>query len=244
MAPVLYEVCERGRLAIISLCRPKVKNAINDETYTQLISCLSVAKDDPEVVAVILTGCGPYFTSGADLKEAGQQLKRVEQGARLATIASRPPGLFMKALLRFPKFVVAAVNGPAVGIGVTLLPHCDVVYSTPSATFWTPFFQLALVPEFCSSVTFPKTFGFSVANELLYLGRKLSAKEASQSGFLSEVLEEEGFLTQVKQRLADLLKAPLAAKSTPLFKILMHQPRRRELEEALQDEFRELDSRS
>lgn len=149
---------------------------------------LRQAEHNDSVVAVILTGSAGYFTSGADLKEMASDnstapTPTTTKNAQWLPMIDRPVGRFMSAMLSFPKLLVAAVNGPAVGIGVTLLPHCDVTYAyggdrpvvteraetavaetrkvigheAPlAATFWTPFFRLAIVPELCSSVTFPE----------------------------------------------------------------------------------------
>jgi len=94
-----------------------------------------------------------------------------------ATI-DRPAGRFMMTMIAFPKVIVAAVNGPAIGIGVTLLLHCDLVYCTRNATFWVPFTRIALVPEFCASVTFVEVMGVARANELLLMGKKIDAERA------------------------------------------------------------------
>lgn len=104
----------------------------------------------------------------------------------------KPAGRFMMALIRFTKPFVAAVNGPAVGIGVTLLLHCDLVYCTKEATFWVPFTRIALVPEFCSSVTFVEACGLVRANELLLLGKKIDAKRAVENRIVCDVVEGAG----------------------------------------------------
>jgi len=98
-------------------------------------------------------------------------------------------GRFMMALLAFEKVFVAAVNGPAVGIGVTLLMHCDLVYCTGNATFWVPFTRIALVPEFCSSMTFVEAMGMSNANELLLLGKKINAERAVLDRIVSGIVD-------------------------------------------------------
>ncbi len=95
----------------------------------------------------------------------------------------------MMALLAFEKVFVAAVNGPAVGIGVTLLMHCDLVYCTNTATFWVPFTRIALVPEFCSSVTFVEAMGMSHANELLLLGKKIDSERAVLDRIVSGIVD-------------------------------------------------------
>ena len=141
-----------------------------------------VAKD-PSLSAMVLTGTGPYFSSGADLKNGTFEANPNGRQTR-----NLPAGRFMLALIQFPKILAAAVNGPAVGIACTLLLHCDLVHCSPSATFWAPFTRLALVPELCSSTTFIETHGLSKANELLLLGRRIDAATALQWNICSRVV--------------------------------------------------------
>jgi enoyl-CoA hydratase/carnithine racemase len=99
-------------------------------------------------------------------------------------------GEFMYAVLAFSKLLVACVHGPALGIGATLLAHCDYVIASPHAYLETPFAFLGLVPEFCSSVTFPRLFGRQRATAVLMLGQRLSARECAQAGLYSRVVED------------------------------------------------------
>lgn len=99
-------------------------------------------------------------------------------------------GEFMYAVLGFSKLLVACVHGPALGIGATLLAHCDYVIASPGAYLETPFARLGLVPEFCSSVTFPRLFGRQRATAVLMLGQRLSARECAQAGLYSRIVED------------------------------------------------------
>jgi len=144
---------------------------------------MRIVEDDPTLSAIVLTGQGSYFSSGADLKNG--TFEADPNGRQTRNI---PAGRFMLALIRFPKILAAAVNGPAVGIAVTLLLHCDLVHCSPSATLWAPFTRLALVPELCSSATFIETHGLSKANELLLLGRKIDAQTALDWNIASRVV--------------------------------------------------------
>eukprot|EP00752_Nemacystus_decipiens_P009762 g8718.t1 len=287
-ACVLYH--EDDGIATLTLNRPKSKNAFNRAVCSRLAELLEKAAQSESVVAAVLTGANGYFTSGADIKE-------LQTGPTLTVpMLQQPFGIFSAAVLRFPKLLVAAVNGPAVGVGVTLLPHCDLVYayggsggggmrsgaanpaasSFPSrvgggrrrrgvasaggygagaggevevgaASFWTPFFRLAIVPEFCSSVTFPEILGWPLANEMLVMGRKLNAQEAQASGLVSTVVladTEKAFLLQVKDRLRqNVLAEHMAAESVEIFKSIMWRNRRPRLLRVLADECVELDRR-
>jgi enoyl-CoA hydratase/carnithine racemase len=183
-------------MLVAAIDRPRVRNAINDDVYEDLIDVLEGTANDPTIAGLVLTGSGPFFTSGADLRETFGRLTTGGggRGGGVMTVKDnptrgRPAGRFMLALLQHPKVVAAAVNGPAVGIGTTLLLHCDLVYASEAATFWAPFTRLALVPEFCSSVTFPRTMGLAKANELLLLGKEIDAQTAVEWNICSRVVK-------------------------------------------------------
>ena len=146
-------ICRQGQqnsVLIVSLWRPHVKNAFHDDLYLDLIDVLASVTADRTVSAIVLTGTGHYFSSGADLKN-GSFLPEEENDRGRDTV-HKPAGRFMMALLAFPKIIAAAVQGPAVGIGVTLLLHCDLVYCTERSTFWAPFTRLALGECVCPCV--------------------------------------------------------------------------------------------
>jgi peroxisomal 3,2-trans-enoyl-CoA isomerase len=153
------------------------------QVYEDLISIMDVVENEPSLSAIVLTGTGPYFSSGADLKNGTFEASPSGRQTR-----NLPAGRFMLTLIQFPKILAAAVNGPAVGIACTLLLHCDLVHCSPTATFWAPFTRLALVPELCSSTTFIESHGLSKANELLLLGRRIDAETALQFNICSRVV--------------------------------------------------------
>lgn len=124
---------------IVALDRLQVKNAFNDDVYLDLVDVLQQVEQDDSLVAIVLTGNGPYFSSGADLKALTRS-----PGAMGNKTLERPTGKFMMSLIGFSKVMAVAVNGPAVGIGVTLLLHCDLVICAERASFWAPFTRLAL----------------------------------------------------------------------------------------------------
>lgn len=133
--------------------------------------------------------------------------------------------------------------GATVGIGTTLLPHCDFVYSAPGAYFWTPFTRIAVVPEFCSSRLFPEIMGVSLASEMLLMGRRMDSGTALQCGLVSAVFEPQELLPTVRQRLHTMLGYTHGAKSVRLFKSMVKRNRRAELDAVLKAELAELDVR-
>jgi enoyl-CoA hydratase/carnithine racemase len=172
-----YQV-EQG-VATITIDRPDKKNAITGDMYEALVANLRQAAEDRAVRAVVITGAGTAFTAGNDLKDFGNP--------RFAQPDS-PVLTFMQALAAYDKPVIAAVNGLAVGIGVTMLLHCDLVYVAESATFSMPFVNLGLVPEFGSTLLLAAIAGRARAAEKLLLGRPFLAAEAVVMGIANAVL--------------------------------------------------------
>ncbi len=154
------------------------KNAITAQMYEAMAAALSNADDDPTVKAVVLEGHETVFTAGNDLADF---LKSPGEGEPAAYA-------FMRGLAKFPKPLIAAVCGPAVGIGTTMLLHCDLVYAGDNAVFSMPFVDLGLCPEAASSLLVPQMFGHHRAAATLLLGEALSAQAAVEAGLVNEVL--------------------------------------------------------
>lgn len=166
-------------VATIEIARPEKKNALTAEMYKQMADALDAAGADAAVRAVLITGQPGVFTSGNDIDD----------------FAKRPPGsaespalVFMKALMGCEKPVIAAVTGAAVGIGTTMLLHCDFVYVSDEARLAMPFVALGLVPEFASSLIVPQLMGNVRASEKLLLGDPFTGAEAVECGIASAVL--------------------------------------------------------
>jgi enoyl-CoA hydratase/carnithine racemase len=172
-----YQVDEG--VATIKIDRPDKKNAITGAMYETMVANLRQAAEDRAVRAVVFTGAGSAFTAGNDLKDFGNP--------RFAQPDS-PVLNFMQTLATYDKPVIAAVNGLAVGIGVTMLLHCDLVYVSETASFSMPFVQLGLVPEFASTLLLPAIAGRVRAAEKLLLGRPFLAAEAVVMGIANAVL--------------------------------------------------------
>ncbi len=162
--------------------RPERKNAITGAMYTTLATALRNAEQDPSVRAILITGKPEIFTAGNDLDDF---LNNVGVGAMTE---DRPVFQFMQALEGCSKPVIAAVSGLAVGIGTTLLMHCDLVYAADSAKFSMPFTQLGLCPEFASSLLVGQAAGHARAAEKLLLGEAFPAQEAFEMGIVTKVL--------------------------------------------------------
>uniref|UniRef100_A0AAY4BY62 ACB domain-containing protein n=1 Tax=Denticeps clupeoides TaxID=299321 RepID=A0AAY4BY62_9TELE len=204
-------VSTQDQITTITLNRPEKKNAITVEMYTEIIQALDQASKDDSVITVI-TGSGDFYCSGNDLSnftkipEGG-----VEQMARSAADLLRD---YVKAYIDFPKPLIGVINGPAVGISVTVLSLFDVVYATERATFHTPFSNLGQSPEGCSSYTFPKIMGAAKASEMLLFNKKLTAMEACQVGLVTEVFPDSSFHKEVWSRLKSYAKLPKNVSSS------------------------------
>ncbi|PRD33943.1 UNVERIFIED_CONTAM: Eci2 [Trichonephila clavipes] len=181
----------------ITFNRPNKKNAITTQMYTDIVSALKEASNS-EAAVTVLSGKGDYYSSGNDLSNFSMVQGDLETAAKNAAELLKN---FVAAFIDFPKILVAAVNGPAVGIPVTLLGLCDV------ATFQTPFSLLGQSPEGCSTYLFPKIMGYSKANEILMFNKKFTAAEAKELGLVSEVFPHETFQQNVQEKLGVLADA-------------------------------------
>ena len=166
-------------VATIEIARPEKKNALTVEMYQAMAEALVAAREDAAVRAVLIGGQPGIFTSGNDLEDF---MRRPRQGE------DSPVFRFMRALVDCDKPVVAAVTGAAIGIGTTMLLHCDFVYVADDARLAMPFASLGLVPEFASSLTVPALMGQRRAAEKLLLGDPFSAETAVECGIANAVL--------------------------------------------------------
>ncbi len=165
-------------VASIELARPERKNAITAEMYTQLEQSFAAAGSDDAVRAIVLRGAPSVFCAGNDIQDFLQRPELVRESAQR----------FMKTMIDLQKPAIAAVNGAAVGIGTTLLMHCDLVYAADDAMFSMPFVSLGICPEFGSSLLVPLTAGYHKAAEKLLFGEPISAEEALEMGLVNRLL--------------------------------------------------------
>ncbi len=193
---------------VLSICfdRADKKNAITNEMYLAAEKALLDSADNNDVRVVLFSGAGGDFTSGNDLVDFIKNPPSDDM----------PPVLkFLLALARYPKPVVAAVNGLAVGIGTTMLAHCDYVVAAENARFKLPFVDLGVCPEGGSSLLFPQVMGHSLAAELLMLADVFGSAKANQAGLLNEVVAADEVMPLAQKVAAKLaVKAPNAIRTT------------------------------
>jgi enoyl-CoA hydratase/carnithine racemase len=216
-----------ARVARIALNRPEKKNAITAEMYAQLADALAAADADPAVRAILLSGSRDCFTSGNDLADF---LERPPAGT------ASPTWRFFEVLPALAKPVVAAVAGPAVGIGTTLLLHCDLVYAADNARFQLPFVALGIVPEFGSTYLLPLLAGYQRAAALLLLAQPFGADKARELGLVSEVVPAEKLLDAAAQAAARLAELP--PESLRLTKRLMKTAQTEQVRRTIEEEGR------
>ena len=215
----------RERIATIEVARLHKKNALTAAMYASMTDALASAESDPGVRAIVIHGTRDCFTASNDLRDFLQGPAGASQALR-----------FISALSKVAKPVVAAVGGPAVGIGTTLLLHCDLVYAAPHARFQLPFVPLGLVPEGASSLLLPRAAGYQRAAAWLLLGQAFTTAEALAGGIVTEIVPEEALLERA--RAAATALAALPPESVRLTKQLMKRPVAAEVAEQMAEEAR------
>ena len=197
------EVRREGAVLSAAFARPGKKNAITGAMYEKLIEAFEEAERDSEIGALVLSGKGGVFTAGNDLNDF--------LAVAMHETGEFPAWRFVQKLVEFDKPLVAAVEGLAVGVGTTLLFHCDLVYAAPQARFQMPFVDLGLVPEAGSSLLAPQRFGRAKAAEFLLLGEPFGADEALRLGLVNAVLPQGELLMRAMEKAAALAAKPRAA---------------------------------
>jgi len=200
----MSEIVQRLSKGVLELAinRPEKRNALTEAMYTELHDILGQAKHDPEAHVVLITGQKFFFTAGNDLHDFMENPMEDDDAPVLR---------FLRMMADFPKPIVAAVNGPAVGIGTTLLLHCDLVYSGESSVFQLPFVNLGLVPENASSYLLPLKVGHVKAAEWLMLGKSFGPEEALKAGLINAVFGDENYLHAAHQQAQQLAAQPSEA---------------------------------
>ncbi|OAB53716.1 enoyl-CoA hydratase-related protein [Pseudomonas thivervalensis] len=216
---------ERGLLTV-RMNRPDKKNALTRAMYSQLAQALVMADSDPQVRAVLLTGSSDCFTAGNDIIDFLEQPPND---------LDNPVFQFMLSLLDCRKPVIAAVAGPAVGIGTTLLLHCDLVYVSRDARLRMPFVNLGLCPEFGSSLILPRLLGQARAAQLLLLGEGFGGEQAVAWGIATEALDS-GEAALAKAREVALRFESLPPDAVRISKQLMKAPDREQLRKVIEEE--------
>lgn len=200
MNKLIESQLENGLLTI-RINRPEKKNALTNAMYSDMADLVRNAASNDSVGCILFTG-GKDFSAGNDLVDFLEDPPMQ---------FSAPVFKFMQAVMEYPLPIIAAVDGFAVGIGTTLLAHCDFVYATPAAVFKMPFVDIGLVPEFGITQLLPERIGHQKAAEFLLLCDKFDAQTAHQIGLVNRVCETTELLDTAKTTAEKLLKKPRTA---------------------------------
>jgi enoyl-CoA hydratase/carnithine racemase len=207
-----------GRVRTLIMNRPAKKNALTIAMYATLADELGGAASSSTIRAVVLTGAGEVFTAGNDIRDFVAE-PPVSDDSHVVR--------FLTALVAFPKPIIAVVNGAAIGVGTTMLLHCDLVLATSSARFQLPFVRLGLCPEGGSSWLLPRMVGLQRASEVLLWGEPFDAVMAEKLGFVNEVVPDAALAERAASRVERLLELPPEAVAAS--KELIRAPLRAEL---------------
>lgn len=191
----------QDRIFAVRMDRPEKKNALTRHMYAAMIAALQQAEADPAVRAILITGTADCFTAGNDLQDFANA------GPGEPSVAIE----YLKTLASAQKPVLAAVAGVAVGIGTTMLLHCDLAYAATSARFQLPFVNLGLCPEAGSSLILPSLVGHHRAAELLFFGEPFTADTACELGIVNHVVSEQELLATAMAKAQQLAQKPPSA---------------------------------
>ncbi len=200
-APVL-RVDDADGVRLLTMNRPEARNAFNIELYDRVRAALEDASASPEIATCLITGAGDMFSAGQDLKE---------YSADPAGLGDPDHGFvpFVRALAAFDKPLVAAVNGAAVGVGFTMLLHCDLVFVSDDARFRTPFVALGFAPEAGSSALLPARIGPQAAANMLFSGAWMDAEWAVTNGLAWQRCSPSDLLAEAMTAAVQIASMPL-----------------------------------
>src|SRR5258708_5069985 len=210
-------VTDDGATRVIKLRRPEKKNAITQDMYRAMSDAIDTAQNNAAIRCIIITGGSGVFTAGNDLEDFLNDGTDNSDAPRPSNAAK-----FLYSLAQNAKPIIAAVDGVAIGIGTTMLFHCDYVLASTTATFSTPFIHLGLVPEGASSLLMPRAMGHHRASATLGMARTGSAEEAREAGFVNVVVAP-GHTEAEPHKVARGICA-LPAEALPISRNLLNLP--------------------
>jgi peroxisomal 3,2-trans-enoyl-CoA isomerase len=221
---VKLRLIENGRIAVINYNRPQSGNSLHPKLLSEMLSALQWADSQPEIRVIIQSGEGRFFSTGMELSDLD---------ATSANMSFTPGSEFHtlnRLLICSKKILIAAVNGPAAGYGVSSLALFDLVYAVPDAYFFTPFVKWGMTAEGASSFSFPRLMGYQKAAALFLAGDRFSAQEAERAGLVTKILPGENFLADVIGIAERIARSPPGALRAT--KELTRQPVRQSLLDA------------
>ncbi|XP_035712914.1 enoyl-CoA delta isomerase 3, peroxisomal isoform X2 [Folsomia candida] len=200
------EVQVENGVKTLTINRPAKKNAISTQMFQEMTKSLYDSNDDKTTKIIVIRGTGNFFTAGNDLSSL------FEDCQKKTTVNELEVSIFTKSLIDCRKPIVALVNGHAVGIGVTMLPHTDTVFASDKATFTTPFIKFGIPPtECCAGYLLPKVMGQAKAGEMLHFNATLTAAEAYTSNLITRVFPDAEFDKKAWEKIYQMAEHPLTS---------------------------------
>ncbi|MFB6186137.1 MAG: enoyl-CoA hydratase/isomerase family protein [Halobacteriaceae archaeon] len=220
----------RNDICYITFDRPQAKNAFNEEAATKLASEIS-SVSPKEISAIVLTGKGDAFSAGGDIETMA---KREETSAEAYTRIQKSLGAVAKEILTAELPIIAAVNGDAVGAGLSIVLLCDFAYAAESARFGASFINVGLIPDMGASILLPQIIGLRKTKELVFTGKLIDGEEANEIGIINECLPESRLDDKIKEVTTRLRDLP--TQNIGLAKRALHENIGRQLRDGLDHE--------
>lgn len=218
-----------GNLLTITLNIPETLNALNLRMREELYTVLLEAEKDDEIRVIVLTGQGRGFCSGGDIKGMNKEFTPAEGRARMQGVHN-----LLRCINRMDKFVIAAVNGPAIGAGCNLALACDFIIAAEEATFAQPFGRIGLIPDLGGLYFLPRRVGMAKAKELIYTWQTLDGREAERIGLVNRVVPLSELFVEVNKFANQLLRGPILANG--LAKRIINRSFESTLDQVLEEE--------
>ena len=199
-------VTDEDSTRTITMRRPEKKNTLTQAMYLAMSDAIETAQSNAAIRCLVLTGSSGVFTAGNDISDFLQAATAKDDGAR-----PRNAAIFLQSLVNNKKPIIAAVDGIAIGIGTTMVFHCDYVVAGTTATFQLPFIQYGLVPEGASSLMVPRMVGYQRAFAMLVMGRPVSAQDARAAGFVNTVVPPGHAIVEARKVAREICALPADA---------------------------------
>ena len=208
----MISVDDADRVRLITFRRPEARNAFDTAMYMAVADALGEAAERDDLAVVVLTGEGTAYCAGQDLAEMGRLGNADDRDEETQAAADGHGfGAFIGAIEAFPKPIVAAVNGMAVGLGTTMLPYCDIVLASEDARFRLPFARLGVVPEAGSTFTLPRAMGSQAAAHAFYTSEWIGAQDALRHGLVFRVCPPARLLDEALELAGGIAKMPVVS---------------------------------
>jgi 2-(1,2-epoxy-1,2-dihydrophenyl)acetyl-CoA isomerase len=202
------ELIREGEIALVTLNRPEVLNALNETMKDELIHALKETEEDEDIRVMILTGRGRSFCAGADLNRFVELQERDKEHKKKSRFGSID---FPRAFIQYPKPIIAAINGPAYGFGFTVTLTCDIRLASEEAKLSLAFVRIGVTPEFCSTYFLPRLIGYGKAAELIFTARPFDAREALEMGVVNYVYPHHQLMHEAKKMAKQIASMPPTA---------------------------------